>query len=30
VPCRPAEVTLHTAPRFYYSLHIPARPTAVK
>jgi hypothetical protein len=29
VPCRPAEVTLHTAPRFYYSLHIPARPAGV-
>ena len=26
VECRPAEVTLHTAPRFYYRLHIPGRP----
>jgi hypothetical protein len=29
VPCRPAEVTLHTAPRFYYSVHIPGRPAGV-
>jgi hypothetical protein len=29
VPCRPAEVTLHTAPRFYYRVHIPARPAGV-
>jgi hypothetical protein len=24
--CRPAKLTLRTAPRFYYTLHIPARP----
>ena len=26
LPCRPAKVTLRTAPRFIYSLMIPARP----
>jgi hypothetical protein len=28
LPCRPAKLTLRTAPRFYYSLLIPARATA--
>lgn len=27
VNCRPARVTLHTAPRFYYQIAIPASPT---
>jgi hypothetical protein len=26
VSCRPAEVTLHTAPRFYYTVNIPSAP----
>jgi hypothetical protein len=26
VQCRPAKLTLRTAPRFYYTLQIPARP----
>jgi hypothetical protein len=26
--CRPAKLTLRTAPRFYYTLQIPARPAA--
>jgi hypothetical protein len=28
IPCRPALVTLRTAPRFYYTLLIPATPTS--
>lgn len=28
LPCRPAKLTLRTAPRFYYTLQIPARTTA--
>jgi len=24
IPCRPADVTLRTAPRFFYTLHVPA------
>ena len=27
VNCRPARVTLHTAPRFFYTLYIPAAPS---
>ena len=27
VTCRPAQVTLHTAPRFYYRVDIPASPS---
>lgn len=26
MPCRPAEVTLRTAPRYRYTLHVPAAP----
>lgn len=28
VACRPAHVTLHTAPHFYYEVDIPASPTS--
>jgi hypothetical protein len=30
LPCRPAKLTLRTAPRFYYTLQIPARSTALR
>jgi hypothetical protein len=30
LPCRPAKLTLRTAPRFYYTLQIPARTTAAR
>ena len=28
MPCRPAEVTLHTAPRFFYTVFVPPAPSA--
>jgi hypothetical protein len=30
LPCRPAKLTLRTAPRFYYTLQIPARTTGLR